>query len=52
MRFADRGAEIRLPLNPELAFGALFTEGRIIVTGGTIYDLILLFMCRKIRTDA
>ncbi len=44
MRFTDRGAEFRFMTNPELAFGELFMDGRLIVTGGSIYDLIALFL--------
>jgi cyclopropane-fatty-acyl-phospholipid synthase len=42
IRFTDRAAELRLLANPALAFGELFTEGRLVVTRGSIYDVIAL----------
>lgn len=42
IRFADRAAECRLVLSPALAFGELFTDGRLIVTQGSIYDVLAL----------
>ena len=42
IRFTDRAAELRLLSNPALALGELFTEGRLIVTRGSIYDVVAL----------
>jgi cyclopropane-fatty-acyl-phospholipid synthase len=42
IRFADRGAARQLVLNPALAFGELFMEGRLVVTRGSIYDVLSL----------
>ena len=42
IRFHDRKAERRLVINPELAFGELYLEGRMTVSNGTIYDVIEL----------
>ncbi len=42
IRFADSGAARQLVLNPALAFGELFMEGRLIVTQGSIYDVLSL----------
>ena len=42
IRFTDRAAELRLLSNPALALGELFTEGRLVVTRGSIYDVLLL----------
>jgi cyclopropane-fatty-acyl-phospholipid synthase len=42
IRFADPGAELALLLNPELKTGELFTDGRLVVERGTIYDFLLL----------
>ncbi len=42
IRFADSGAARRLVLNPALAFGDLFMEGRLVVTQGSIYDVLSL----------
>lgn len=42
VRFMDRGAAGRLVLNPALAFGELFVDGRLIVTQGSIYDVLAL----------
>ena len=44
IRFADRAAELRLLSNPALALGELFTEGRLLVTRGSIYDVLALAM--------
>lgn len=37
---ADKRAAAQLLLNPELAFGELFMDGRLQVLNGTIYDLL------------
>ena len=42
VRFADRGAEWGLLLDPELSFGELFTDQRLVVTRGTIYDALMI----------
>ena len=42
VRFADRAAELRLLSNPALALGELFMEGRLVVTRGSIYDVLAL----------
>jgi cyclopropane-fatty-acyl-phospholipid synthase len=42
IRFANRAAERQLLLNPALAFGELFTDSRIVVTRGSIYDVLEL----------
>lgn len=42
VRFTDRAAEHRLLLNPPLAVGELFMDGRLVVEKGTIYDLLLI----------
>jgi len=42
IRFADRAAERQLVLNPALAFGELFMDGRLAVTQGSIYDVLEL----------
>lgn len=39
-RLADRAAERRLVLDPALAFGELFMDGRLVVTQGSIYDVL------------
>ena len=44
IRFTDRTAELRLLSNPALALGELFTEGRLVVTRGSIYDVVALAM--------
>ena len=40
IRFTDRTAEYRLLWNPALVLGELFMEGRVIVTRGSIYDVL------------
>lgn len=42
VRFADKAAERRLMLNPALALGELFMDGRLVVTRGNVYDLLEL----------
>jgi cyclopropane-fatty-acyl-phospholipid synthase len=42
VRLADRAAEREMTLNPELAIGELFMDGRLIVTHGDLYDLLTL----------
>lgn len=42
VRFADCAAELRLLSNPALALGELFMEGRLVVTRGSIYDVLAL----------
>jgi cyclopropane-fatty-acyl-phospholipid synthase len=42
VRFTDQAAERRLLLDPALALGELHMEGRMIVTRGSIYDLLAL----------
>jgi cyclopropane-fatty-acyl-phospholipid synthase len=38
----DRAAEQRLMLNPALAFGELYMDGRLVLTKGNLYDLLEL----------
>jgi cyclopropane-fatty-acyl-phospholipid synthase len=40
VRLTDRRAALELVLNPEMALGELFTDGRLLVSGGSIYDLL------------
>jgi cyclopropane-fatty-acyl-phospholipid synthase len=40
VRFTDRAAQLAFMLNPPMKLGELFTEGRLEVTRGTIYDLL------------
>ena len=42
IRFADRAAERQLVLNPTLAFGEIYMDGRLAVTRGSIYDVLAL----------
>ena len=42
MTLTDRRAGRQLVLNPELAFGELYTDGRLLVSGGSIYDVLEL----------
>ncbi|HEY3695609.1 cyclopropane-fatty-acyl-phospholipid synthase family protein [Phenylobacterium sp.] len=44
VRFRDAGAERALLLNPELKTGELFTDGRLTVEQGTVYDFLLMAM--------
>lgn len=40
VRLMDRRALRQLIFNPELALGELYTDGRLTVSGGSIYDLL------------
>lgn len=42
---ADSAAALQLVFRPELALGELYMEGRLAVTQGSIYDLIVLLGC-------
>jgi cyclopropane-fatty-acyl-phospholipid synthase len=42
VRLVDRGAERRLMINPALAFGELYMDGRLVVTRGDLYSLLEL----------
>jgi len=42
VRLADLGAVWQLILRPELALGELYMDGRIVVTQGSVYDLLTL----------
>ena len=42
VRLADRAAERQLVLNPALHLGELYMDGRLIVTKGSLYDLLEL----------
>jgi len=44
IRFADSGAARQLVLNPALAFGELFMDGRLVATQGSIYDVLSLVL--------
>ena len=39
-RIADKWTEIKLALNPTLAIGEAYMDGRLIIEQGTIYDLL------------
>jgi cyclopropane-fatty-acyl-phospholipid synthase len=40
LRFKDIAGQIRFLINPELAFGELYMDGRVDITRGTIYDVL------------
>jgi len=42
VRFADKSAERKLMLNPALALGELFMDGGLVITRGSVYDLLEL----------
>ena len=44
MRFADRVAERLFLWDPELKLGELFTDGRIVIEEGSIYEFLQLVM--------
>ncbi|BBE73766.1 SAM-dependent methyltransferase [Oharaeibacter diazotrophicus] len=43
-RLTDRAAGRELVLDPELKFGELFMDGRLVVEEGTVYDLLALLL--------
>jgi cyclopropane-fatty-acyl-phospholipid synthase len=45
VRLVDLGAVRQLVLRPALALGELYMDGRIIVTQGSVYDLLRLLGC-------
>ncbi|WP_407050116.1 class I SAM-dependent methyltransferase [Methyloraptor flagellatus] len=44
VRLADGGAALALIADPELKFGELFTDGRLVVERGTVYDLLRVLL--------
>jgi cyclopropane-fatty-acyl-phospholipid synthase len=40
VRLTDKSAARALFLNPEMALGELYTDGRLVVSGGSVYDLL------------
>jgi cyclopropane-fatty-acyl-phospholipid synthase len=44
IRFTDTAAMWSLLLDPELTFGELYTDGRIVLERGSIYDLLAMVM--------
>jgi cyclopropane-fatty-acyl-phospholipid synthase len=44
IRFTDAAAQMALCLHPELKLGELFMEGRLVIDGGTIYELLQLLL--------
>ncbi|HVL72758.1 MAG TPA: cyclopropane-fatty-acyl-phospholipid synthase family protein [Beijerinckiaceae bacterium] len=44
IRFADRGAARALLLDPELALGELYTDGRLVIERGALLDLLQLLL--------
>jgi len=42
IKFMDRAAEWELLLNPALKFGELYMDGRLVVTRGSLYDVLEL----------
>jgi cyclopropane-fatty-acyl-phospholipid synthase len=44
LRFLDRRAQLAFLLDPELYFGELFTDGRLVVEEGTIFDALNIFL--------
>ncbi len=43
-RIADKWTEIRLALNPMLAIGEAYMDGRLMIEQGTIYDLLEIIL--------
>jgi cyclopropane-fatty-acyl-phospholipid synthase len=44
LRFLDRRGQNAFLLDPELYFGELFTDGRLVVEEGTIFDALNIFL--------
>lgn len=51
LRINDPGAQIRLLADPELHFGELFMDGRLDVTEGALFDVLLLASENLMRPD-
>lgn len=51
VRFNDTAAPALLMLDPELNFGELYMDGRIEVTKGTIFDVLMLNAANMWRPD-
>ena len=51
LRLADRAVSRRLLLNPKLAFGELYMDGRLIIEQGTLYDLLDLLTDASLRFE-
>ncbi len=51
VRFVSRSAQWRFLIDPELAFGELYTEGLVVVSSGTLPD-VLLIAATSIRVAA
>ena len=51
VRFADKAALWDLVRDPELTFGELYMDGRMLVTRGNIYDLIAMGAANLWRKD-
>jgi cyclopropane-fatty-acyl-phospholipid synthase len=49
IRFADKGAERALAMDPALKLGELFMDGRLVVEEGSIYDLVSLMKRSGLR---
>jgi cyclopropane-fatty-acyl-phospholipid synthase len=52
IEFRDRAAELQLLRNPELAFGELYMDGRIIVSRGSLYDVLAIASRNAMRADS
>ena len=44
IRFTDTAAQRALSINPELAIGELYMDGRLVIEEGSIYDLLQLLL--------
>jgi cyclopropane-fatty-acyl-phospholipid synthase len=51
LRFNDTAAPALFLLDPELNFGELYVDGRIEVTNGTIFDVLMLNAANMWRSD-
>ena len=49
VRFVDGRAPYDLLRNPELALGELFTEGRLVIVTGTLFDVLALISRNAVR---
>ncbi len=49
IRFTDRRGPFELARNPELALGELYMDGRMVMTSGSILDLLQLVMTNAVR---
>ena len=49
VRFTDKGAEWAMLLNPALAFGEMYMDGRFVIDKGTLFDFVAMMKVNGFR---